>query len=405
MTTPDLSLPSPLTTPEVYAVRLCCQVELTPAICQILEKQLTQVTDWEVLIEYATENFVLPLVSHHLAHIECVPQLIRQQFKQHIVEATRRSLLHLAELTAIRRQLPDNTPCLIVKGLAISSVYYKNIALRFQRDIDLLLPVEHIQQLVPQLLNEGHTLITMRDHIKNNPEDLSTLIDYFVEIGINTPRGVLVEYHQKLSLIAGNFPLSVKQLFAEKAEIKIGSETFYTLKPEINFAYLCYHHARHHWSRLHWLADINIIINSNTLDWNLLNSQIKKLGQQHAVASALRLCAAVLNNSTAQEQLSALQLNQYGMHATREGLKFLQPGVIPPEKTQIKTTIRYRAQVYFSAIRSQTNLKDKLGIMCALYHPTFLDYVAAKRSTLPRGLLPVIRFFRILFSREKTTAE
>jgi hypothetical protein len=60
------------------------------------------------------------------------------------------------------------------------------------------------------------------------------------------------------------------------------------------FAYLCVHGARHSWSRLKWLADLNALIASRNLDIEQLYRHAQNIGAGLCAAQALSLCQRLL---------------------------------------------------------------------------------------------------------------
>jgi hypothetical protein len=67
-----------------------------------------------------------------------------------------------------------------------------------------------------------------------------------------------------------------------------------TLAPDHLFAFLCVHGARHCWSRLKWLADLNALIASRNLDIERLYRHAQNIGAGLCAAQALSLCQRLL---------------------------------------------------------------------------------------------------------------
>lgn len=67
-------------------------------------------------------------------------------------------------------------------------------------------------------------------------------------------------------------------LFEEADSFEIAGTTFSTLHLALLFNYLCQHHTRHTWSRLHWLSDLDAICSSESFDRAVAASVAKELG-------------------------------------------------------------------------------------------------------------------------------
>jgi hypothetical protein len=67
-----------------------------------------------------------------------------------------------------------------------------------------------------------------------------------------------------------------------------------TLAPDDLFAYLCVHGARHSWSRLKWLADLNALLVSTHADIEHVYSYAQRIGAGACAGQALLLCERLL---------------------------------------------------------------------------------------------------------------
>ena len=99
------------------------------------------------------------------------------------------------------------------------------------------------------------------------------------------PDQVLIEVHRRLGKVSVLFDLNLALETTE--EIELSGVRMQTLAKSIHFVYLCYHHARHFWSHLHWLADLDAMIRSSDFDRVQINKIADSLGIQPTIDAAL----------------------------------------------------------------------------------------------------------------------
>ncbi len=364
-----LTLPTELSTPEARLVFNCCRGIANHEKDNELAALVKEVHNWQWVIKYAQENFVAPLLSFHLTQnqlLSYLPTEHQETLEQIRVNSMRRNLLQLAELRALVKMLPPASEYLIVKGLALGGEFYQDYSLRHSRDIDILLSKELMLQLLERLLENGYRLKQMDQKFEN----LATLVELSAEVGVISPRGVLIELHQRLSLAVGHFPLTHHELIANRKAVTLGNTSFMTLNDEQHFLYCCYHHSRHHWSRLHWLADINTMLLSGKLNNNQIGFLCKKLGQSHAVASALHLCQQLLNNPQAGKMLQEFKLQKRGVILAKQGIHYLGSKQDKPE--HLRGPFQ-GLQALLYGLSSQDRWHYKLKILKSFLHPSILD--------------------------------
>jgi hypothetical protein len=83
-----------------------------------------------------------------------------------------------------------------------------------------------------------------------------------------------------------------------------------TLAPDDLFAYLCVHGARHSWSRLKWLADLNALVVSSSADIERLYRHAQKVGGGICAGQALLLCQLLLGLKLPTTLADELQTNK-----------------------------------------------------------------------------------------------
>jgi hypothetical protein len=129
---------------------------------------------------------------------------------------------------------------------------------------------------------------------KLNGAQRQALIRYGREIELVDPRTNL---KVELQWRAIDNPLLLKGIDARATTQDVSlaeGVTLRTLVPDDLFAYLCVHGARHSWSRLKWLADLNALVVSTNADIEYLYRHAQKIGAGSCVAQGLLLCQQIL---------------------------------------------------------------------------------------------------------------
>jgi len=176
-------------------------------------------------------------------------------------------LWHLRMQNALRQVLAAlniaQIPVIVLRGLALSSVLYKEPYMRPQSDIDLMFRPEHVLQAKQALWDTGF-----------RPD--SVYADMFVrgEIQLDVhsePLGIeRIKAWQHLT------PLRAEHFFECSETGEMLGERALLLQSRINLPYLCFHAMKHSFERLLWLYDIA-----------LLSQKIEEQGQWHEVLAAI----------------------------------------------------------------------------------------------------------------------
>ncbi|MEL7065424.1 MAG: nucleotidyltransferase family protein, partial [Bacteroidota bacterium] len=75
-----------------------------------------------------------------------------------------------------------------------------------------------------------------------------------------------------------DFIFDVNDALETAEPVKWSGLSMNTLRPDLHFTYICYHHSRHLWSHLHWLADLDLMLRSDKLDHSQIQQTAKQVG-------------------------------------------------------------------------------------------------------------------------------
>jgi hypothetical protein len=237
------------------------RAELTADQQVQVRKLAVDVKDWDEFVDIAARKFVATFASRHLssfaADIVPAPALARLRgLARSVVMATLRIA---AAQAAFHRDCiaPSSAQHAYMKGVALSRQVLGDIGQRYCRDIDVLVAARHFEPVMVAAVRAGYKLLLGEDFIETSARssefrfvakhaDVATLLG---------PDQIPIEVHRRLDKMSLKFDLQLALRTAE--EIEIGGVPMKALPRRFHFVYACYHHSRHFWSHLHWLADLD----------------------------------------------------------------------------------------------------------------------------------------------------
>lgn len=254
---------------------------------------LEQVGDWRGLVETAGRKFSLPLLNYHLRRLSSarVPKDVLGVLAQGARGATFHNLALFASQKKFQDRVlgPEAVTGIFFKGVSIAARYYPAIGLRPCRDIDVLVHEDHVRRILERAVEEGFIPVSP-DHTARpliSPRDLDTQIDLTGGAILLSPDGHVVDLQSRLDKHSSIF--ADYDVFARSETVVHGQQRFEAFPQPFLFNYLAHHHARHTWSRLHWLSDLDALVSSATFDRDESLCLADALGQRGNVEAALEL--------------------------------------------------------------------------------------------------------------------
>lgn len=280
----------PALTPAARILLLCAREELNPAQAQQLSALCPAVTAWPSLIRQADELRVLPLVHRHLRATAAagaeVPRDVLAELalrsRARVLENLRTADVHLRLVRDVLT--PLDVPHVFVKGTTLAHRWYRDPNLRVSRDVDVLVPAAALEPIAHRLRDLGYTAAPgafgSDDGIRYAAR-VMRIVNWW------TPDGVLIEVHSRLKLEAGR--LETARLLADPAHVMVAGEPLRTLHESDAIAHACHHHARSRFARLHWVADLDVMLRAHDGDAEALIAAAASRGFGKVAASAFAL--------------------------------------------------------------------------------------------------------------------
>ncbi|MGQ0799770.1 MAG: nucleotidyltransferase domain-containing protein [Pseudomarimonas sp.] len=275
---------------EARLLVVCARPDLNEQAANALQDLLAQPLDWSAVLAAAEANYIVPLLARHLARsgAACIPDSVQQQLR----DLQRKNAMVSLQLVRLQQMLveqifvPRGIEHAFFKGAALAQTYYGDPAQRQYRDIDVLVAADRIAEAGQALLDLGFE-VSNADWQDFKVRDLRAFCRYHGALELRSPQGAQIELHKTLDSTGCIF--SPAEILRAASITKDSHYPWRTLDPADLLVYVCYHHARHRWSSLHWCADLEALSASPLIDLDLVLRKASDLALTKTLEQALRL--------------------------------------------------------------------------------------------------------------------
>lgn len=335
---------------------------------------LSEGVDWNLFLEYAFHHRVYPLLSSRIQMLQDYPvptnvmQILNEQYKLNTFKMLQLSA-DMEQISKLFTEEGINT--LFLKGPAIAYDLYGDISLRTSTDLDVLIPIEHIEQAEKLLLNQGYEKKDVLESVFNEWKWRNHHICYF-----HPEKHRKLEIHWRLSPGPGK-ETSFQELWKRRRKSAVTKYPVYFLGKEDLFHYLITHGARHGWFRLRWLIDVQQML-KQPLEWELVHKLFKSSDNLHVGGQAVILALQLLQVKITEEMMPLLRANRT-MELAQSALFFIErmENIHPePETEEAK-------KYYLNYLKALKSTRHKMLYTISRLHPGYLDL---KTLPLPKRL-------------------
>jgi hypothetical protein len=252
-------------------------VEHKEPLCNIIEQGI----DWNEIVSMATRHEIVSLLYYNLNRIcpEAVPSDVLHSLRMQTESLTLRSMMIAVQLVTVLKSLSyAGITAVPLKGPPFALSAYGNIALRSSKDIDIFVNPADFNSARELLLAEGYT-------------EIENIYEHPAHYQLRTPDQLfIIELHWQLSESALIPPVLLSQITEHLEQVSFGGYPIYVLSPNDLLLYICLHGFKHRWTRLKWLCDIAVLLNSHSTA-EQLNAVVQSasLFQRRAFILSLRL--------------------------------------------------------------------------------------------------------------------
>ncbi len=272
---------------------LLSKVSLSDRDKEIATSLVHGIGDWDAFISMSALNFNIPMVRRHLVALnsKTLPDYVLPELHGLANEISFRNL----QIASIQKRfqaeclVPLEMPYLFIKGVTLAAQYYPDLGLRPCRDLDILVQKGTMERVARHAMSLGYQVVSPGVHSRTltSAQDIQAALKYGSGLSLVSPEGLLIDLQDQLDRTSGIF--DNVDLFANIEQVSFAGATFPTLSSGILFNYLCHHHARHTWSHLHWLSDLDAMISAKSFESTQALALAKQLGQLGTVEASLEL--------------------------------------------------------------------------------------------------------------------
>lgn len=357
-----------------------------------------EIADWTGCLSLARHHLIVPKVHGCFKALtqNAIPADVLRDFSKGSREASIVSLLHQAELKQLieAHVRPLGIGFLVVKGMSLAARYYRDITLRQARDIDVLIMPDRLHELTVRLLIHGYRLNEIRP--ATSTESIRAFCETNAEINLLSPRGVAIQLHKLLDFTGCQYPVSTEALIERGEFCTVGSFDCPVLPTNELFVYVSYHHGRHQWSRMHWLADLDALISDAAFDLGKVRARARDLGMERLTSSAVSLHALLFEDGKRR-----YPENRFTRQVEINCLGYLRESANSPEEKRrtLRTSGRGIVKAWLQAFafnwHANTKWRNRIRYLLSLPRPTYADYLFLPLPVSLFSLYLVIRPVRI----------
>ncbi|CAG9620755.1 nucleotidyltransferase domain-containing protein [Sutcliffiella rhizosphaerae] len=324
--------------------------------------------DWELFIDFSLHHRLFPILHQKVKNANKIPVHVRETLAIYYKQNAFRMLQLSAEMINFHKHFVEKEiPMLFLKGPNLAHDLYGNVSLRTCSDLDVLVPIDRLQDAEEILLNQG---FEKDDYIQTILGDWTWRHHHFTYI--HKEKELKVEIHWRLNPGPGYEP-TFRQLWEHRRKSNLTKKPLYMLGKEHQFFFLVTHGARHGWSRLRWLFDIHQMLKQE-IDWEMVLNIFKKHHYTKVGFQALLLARALF-----QSKMPIFAECKKSRKLAQSAIYYLERKVNLHKEPLPEEISKYHEQYLFGLM----SIQQKLLYSLSLFFPYPED---AQRFPLPKRL-------------------
>jgi hypothetical protein len=333
-------------------------------------KELFSDVNWDKFLHLVRHHRVYPIIHKRIKEIGkgLFPKYIIHSLHDEYNKNTFR-MLHLSGETGYLSKIlmDNNIRALFLKGPILGSCLYGEISLRTSTDLDLMVSINDLA-CVERIIQELGYI--KDDYIVSVLNDWKWRHHHFAYF--HPEKRVKLEIHWRLNPGPAKEP-NFNELWGRKRKSLLSSSSpVYMLGEEDLFLFLVLHGARHGWSRIRWLVDIDQLT-KQIKDWRKIIVILKQYQSITVGGQALYLASQILNTPISGN-IKMVVTEKKAEKLAQEALFYIKQMVNLHSEPLPESVAKYHKNHLFSLMSSQQKI---LFIMSFLY-PYHVDF-----ETLP----------------------
>ena len=252
----ELKLKQPI---EIKTIAILSKKEIKQEEIVFLNTVLNGKIDIEKLYQNIIYHKIFPIVYKNIERYSIkFPDIYIEKLKKEYKNNSLKMMLFLGETASLLSQLEENNIEVIpLKGVSTSYQIYGNIDSRKSCDIDILVKEDEFLKAASILKNNGYVEIIYDGKSAEKDFEQIKKVSHHISYH-NVKKRIDVELHWK-KIISLNIKEYEKNINNFEV-IEINGKSIKMFNKIENFLYLASHGAKHSWSLLEWLNDLNYIL-------------------------------------------------------------------------------------------------------------------------------------------------
>ncbi|EIT86524.1 hypothetical protein A374_03099 [Fictibacillus macauensis ZFHKF-1] len=331
--------------------------------CQVGEV-LHSIEDWKLWLTMTLHHRLFPVVYSQLRAIQFkgIPDEIQATLNKHYQKNVFRMLALSAEMSRIQALFDEhNIRVLSLKGPVLGIDLYGDMSLRSSSDLDVMVSLRDLVKVEHLLEEQGYV---KDEYIQSVLNDWKWRHHHFTYL--HPDRQVKVEVHWRLNPGPGKEP-TFEALWQRKRTLSNSSGELHVLSREDLFLFLITHGARHGWSRLRWLHDIDRLVRQG-FQWDEATALLKKYSFEDLAGQALLLCEKIFNTPL-PSPLKQLCQSKRAFFLAQATVFYLERRVNLHQEPVPEDIASYH-KVY---LRQIMNREQRLLYVVSVVHPFYTD--------------------------------
>jgi len=288
----------------------CCNIDKSEMNIEIIYRTIISHDSAIALIKLANQHGVLPLVYKTLKELDLdhpAYENLLIELKSSYAQIAHRNMLLSAELIRMMNLCKAHgIQALCFKGPTLACMIYSDITLRQFADLDILIDEEQRKKIEALLLDHGYkhvyAMTTAQDKVwYSHVKDMAF---------IHPDKDICVEVHWQL--LDRDYPLALDiPRFWEKSKlISFKGNMLRTFGNEDLLIYLCIHGSKHLWERLGWIKDIDLMVRTQDIDWNVVNEYVTSRHFERMTYLGLHLARQLFGTPLPEHILAKMELEK-----------------------------------------------------------------------------------------------
>ncbi len=272
---------------------------------------------WDQILTIALRHGVAPLLQRALqsgSELAHVPEPVRARIEEERRATALENLRNLGEFRRVAQALRKrDIPVIVLKGLHLAELVYRDVSLRPMVDVDLLVPRAQRNDAIAALLALGYGFEEEKLEYGFREERsgaIEAMLDGKYHVGmLHRQLGTAVEIHWTLADPLHPYSAPIEDIWRSAVTANLGDTDTLVMPPEFLLLHVCAHLAYNHVFAfsLRALCDIAEILSAHpALDWVVVTEQGRRHGWRIGVAAALRLARDHLGAAVPANAIAAI---------------------------------------------------------------------------------------------------